>query len=346
MHQTPHLIKLVEPNFSYYSHGGVISINHIYFQPHSETMFPLEIHLVKNERNRIKGEKYGITFNSEETLKTVWDERGATIKIVTSIRKEHAALVEKKRKELHSQARTIGGRLRSITFDHDSATWMAKVYKGVGRNTTFLTITIPVLTNERHRSLNENLPLSDKKESRLNIKWSIIFDAYKEELTKMLFNSGIQVATPKELFIALSKSNWDLEEAFSYAMHHIYTPLKMIMIELLMIRSEVKGLRRDMKLLCTEKANDDLVRREQDTMCEMEEQKNEMNHQIKMLIERNSELRKEVFHLKSTLMSRLVEACVHNIERDVVMYRLRKNHWNLDETMDQIIQKEMASITD
>ena len=85
MHQTPHLIKLVEPNFSYYSHGRVISINHIYFQPHSETMFPLEIHLVKNERNRIKGKKYGITFNSEETLKTVWDERGAAIKIVTSI---------------------------------------------------------------------------------------------------------------------------------------------------------------------------------------------------------------------------------------------------------------------
>ena len=81
-------------------------------------------------------------------------------------------------------------------------------------------------------------------------------------------------------------------------------------------------------------------------MYEMEQQKNEMDHQIKMLTERNSELRKGVFCLKSTLMSRWVETCMHNIKRDMVMYRLRKHHWNLDETMDQIIQKEMASITD
>ena len=70
----------------------------------------------------------------------------------------------------------------------------------------------------------------------------------------MLFNSGIQVVTPKELFIALSKPNWDTEDAFSYAMYHINTPLKMIMIELIMIRSEIEGLRRDIKLLCTEKS--------------------------------------------------------------------------------------------
>lgn len=81
----------------------------------------------------------------------------------------------------------------------------------------------------------------DKAAAQINMKFRIMYKAYKDALEEKLVHEGIVNVRHKNLVRAFAKSNYDLDEAFVYATRHIFTDLKRAKDELNAIRKIMRA---------------------------------------------------------------------------------------------------------
>ena len=168
-------------------------------------------------------EKYNISFNEQDTLKS---SREQLVKTKLKHRKMRDKYDKLYRMARGYFAKAEGGVLTNLVFDDDSLLWSADLLKETTNDNGVVmrkeyTIQRAVLTKNAELPLKANILAVAAQENQLAAKVHILQDVYKNELRKMLAKDGKKAMVEKLLNKALKASQWDLTHAHKYLLKQI-----------------------------------------------------------------------------------------------------------------------------
>ena len=174
-------------------------------------------------------EKYNLSFNDHDTLKSVRDQLLKTKQKHRKLREKYDKLKRVARLAIYDCARAEGGAITNLIFDDSSMTWSADLLKettnenGVLMRRNDCTIYRAVLMKDTELPLKAKIFAHASLENRLAAKVYILQDVYKKSLRTMLIKDGIyDKAIPEKILNkALKVSHWELPHAYKYILNHL-----------------------------------------------------------------------------------------------------------------------------
>jgi len=171
-------------------------------------------------------EKYNLTFNEQDTLKSAREQLLKTKCKHRKIRDKYDKLYRMARLAIYDFARAEGGVMKNLVFDEDSLMWSADLLKETTKDNGVVmrkeyTIQRAVLTKKAEFPLKANILALEFQENQLAAKVHVLQDVYKNELRKMLAKNGKQEIVGQLLLNkALKATQWDLPHAQKYLFEH------------------------------------------------------------------------------------------------------------------------------
>lgn len=270
-------------------------------------------------------EIHGISFSKEDTLRGVTAEARELRKHDPFVEKQLDALRTYAKTKMDYLASNLGATLSEVEFD--SKTWQFHAFADKGDGSTGERLLVDVICTDEHRSVLGQSNLYRKTER----KRRFLMRVYMVELEKRLRAEGIGDVKNKELNLALSKSGFDFEAAFAYALDHIYTPLKKIYIEVQGLFVKKRKTKSDLKML--EGMSDEVPLARLDERAKISRT---IQTKIDALEQRISALKEEGLLMVRELRSKLEVQGVRLTTKQV-RFCIQKNNWNTDNAFTELL---------
>ena len=271
-------------------------------------------------------EIHGISFSKEDTLRGVTAEARELRKHDTLVEQQLDALRTYAKTKMDYLASNLGATLSEVEFD--SKTWQFHAFADKGDGSTGEKLVVDVICTDEHRSLLGQSNLYRKTELKRRF---LMRRVYMVELEKRLRAEGIGDVKNKELNLALSKSGFDFEAAFAYALDHIYTPLKKLYIEVQALHAKKRKTKSDLKILEGMSDEVPLAR-----LGERAKISRTIQTEIDALEQGISALREEGLLMVRELRSKLEVQGVR-LTTQKVRLCVEKNNWNTDNAFTELL---------
>jgi hypothetical protein len=223
----------------------------------------------------------------------------------------------------------MGATLKDVEYDEQKWQYHALAVKGDGSPTEKLVV--DVITTLDQQSLVEESNL----QKQLARKRMFLLRVYKTELENRLNADGIKIVRNQEVYLALEKSGFDLEEAFEYAVDHIYTRLKRINIEIKDLYTKLRKAKSDLGTL--RDASDDvplikLGRQDKSKIIALQ-------NEIGAMETRRLSLKEEGLTIVRDFENKL-RAHGTRFSQNDIRECIQRNNWNTDKAFTELIRQK------
>ena len=166
-------------------------------------------------RNKEIVDKYGISFNEDDTLESVRDQFSKVKKQHRKLRRVYDTLNRTAVKSIHQYAAKRGGGVANLIFDDVSSVWKATMFIDETKEDEVVVRSEYIIHKKIDQSFKSCVLERASLENMLKAKVKILQDVYQEQLKVMLTEYRIDVTNVENHCLRnfLKKSRWNLERA-------------------------------------------------------------------------------------------------------------------------------------
>jgi len=166
-------------------------------------------------RNKEIVDKYGISFNEDDTLESVRGQFSKVKKQHRQLRRAYDKLNGNAVNSIHQYAAKRGGGVANLIFDDVSSVWKATMFIDEAKEDEVVVRSEYSIHKKIDQSFKKTLLEKASLENMLKAKVRILQDVYEKQLKVFLMDYGIDVMNVEDhcLSIFLKRSRWNLEGA-------------------------------------------------------------------------------------------------------------------------------------